>query len=426
MGRVTLLSFGCPKNQVDSENLLKKLRKEGFSLSSNVEESDIILINTCGFIEAAKKESIDGILNLAREGKNNKDKKLIVFGCLAGRYPGELKKEIPEIDALWGVGGEDEIVEYCRKQVPSPGPECIDEKFHDNPYAYLKIADGCDRSCSYCVIPGIRGKFRSREPERIFNEAEELIKSGIKELILVAQDSASYGKETGGYNLGRLVRDIASISGDFRVRLLYLHPFSIDDRLLETIGAEVKVCNYIDMPLQHSEEKILRLMGRGGKREYFEKLISRIRDIIPEVSIRTTFIAGFPQETDRDFNELVRFIRKVKFERLGVFTYSREEGTPAYKIKGQISGRTKKERYNKIMEVQASISLENNRRLTGRTFRALIDDVDEQVTIARLDSQAPDIDGVVMLEGGGMKKGDFVNLKITDIYDYDLKGIVID
>ena len=283
--------MGCPKNLVDSEKLLKKLHRYGIYYSSRPENSDIIMVNTCGFITDAKKESVEEILKIAElKGKGQK-KKLVVFGCLAKRYGHELKDEIPEIDAMWGVDEDDEIVEYCRKIVTTTKKDTssqslksphlpfskvgrggieLPEKFTDIPYAYLKIGEGCDRACSYCAIPGIRGAHRSRKPDEVLKDAEELVKDGVKELIVISQDITSYGKEMKGYDLSRLIGDIASIHGDFWIRLLYLYPTSMNDKLIECIGSHEKVCKYIDMPLQHTEEKILNLMGRGGNSRYFE------------------------------------------------------------------------------------------------------------------------------------------------------------
>jgi ribosomal protein S12 methylthiotransferase len=386
-------------------------------------------VNTCGFIEDAKRESIEEILRIAELKKRGGDKKLVVYGCLAKRFGEELKREIPEIDGLWGVGVDDEIVRYC----DSLG---LTEEFRKGsmeervagerpPYAYLKIAEGCDRGCSYCVIPGIRGAFTSRDPEEIVADAADLVNSGAKELILVAQDITSYGKGLKGYDLSRLVREIAALSEDFWIRLLYLYPTSIDDLLLETIASEEKVCKYIDMPLQHSERSILKLMGRGGSRSYFEKLIKRIRQKVPDVSIRTTFIVGFPGETDQDFDNLTDFVRRMQFDRLGAFTFSREEGTVAARLKGQLRKQRKKERYERLMEMQSAISLAKNKALVGKRFRALVDDFDGRVATARLCSQAPEIDGVVFVEDNGIKRGTFVRVKITDAFDYDLRGTLL-
>ncbi len=448
MGKVHLLSLGCPKNLVDSENLLKKLGRHGIFYSSEPDDSDIIMVNTCGFIADAKRESVEEILRIAELKAKNAQKKLVVFGCLAKRYGEELRREIPEIDALWGVEEEDEIVEYCKRidtpnkkgaslssrSLKSPHPPFakggrggidLSQRFIDKPYAYLKVAEGCDRSCSYCVIPGIRGTYKSRKPEDIVKDAEDLVSGGMKELILIAQDITLYGKEMKGYNLSRLIRDIASIDGDFWIRLLYLYPTSINNKLLERIGSEEKVCKYIDMPLQHTDEKILKLMGRGGSSGYFERLISRIREIIPGANIRTTLIVGFPQETEEDFGGMVEFIRRIRFDRLGVFAYSREEGTAAFRLKGRVPERIKKERYHRMMEIQSGISLEKNKNLVGKTFRALVEEVGDDITIARLYSQAPEIDGVVLVDDRNVRKGDFVDVEIKEAYDYDLKAAII-
>lgn len=422
MGKVHLLNLGCPKNLVDSEHLLEKLRDRGICYSSDPAGADIVMVNTCGFIEAAKKESIEEILRLA-QFKGEGVKKLVVFGCLAKRYGKELAREIPEIDALWGVDEADEIVEYCSQNVR--GGTGKGERFTDTAYGYLKIAEGCDRHCSYCAIPKIRGACRSRKPEEVLAEAEDLLRAGRKEIILIAQDITSYGRDLKGYDLSRLVSEICSLEGDFRIRLLYLYPSAIDDRLLETIASEEKVCKYIDVPLQHSEGKILKLMGRGGNRSYYEKLISRIRGAIPDVSIRTSLIVGFPQETKEDFDRMLRFIGKVKFDRLGAFKYSREEGTSAYNLKGQVPMPIKEKRYRRVMELQSGISAEVNEKLIGRTFRVLVDEVDQGVAVARTCSQAPEIDGLVFIEDRKITKGMFVDVQIKEAYDYDLKGVVV-
>jgi ribosomal protein S12 methylthiotransferase len=444
--KVHLLSLGCPKNLVDSDNLLRKLEKKGIRYSSRPDDSDLILVNTCGFIEDARRESVEEILKLAEEKGRGTAKKLIVFGCLAKRSGAELKKEIPEIDALWGVADQEKIVEYCEKNiVRSPGRTPrktgrgevglygrVDdagvsgsEKFIDVPYAYVKIAEGCNRGCTYCVIPGIRGEYRSRAPEEVLNEAEALVRSGFRELIVIAQDITSYGRDIGGYDLSRLIMDMSSLDGDFRIRLLYLHPSSVTESLLETMSAEKKVCKYIDMPLQHSEERILKLMGRGGNSRQFEELIRKARDIIPGVNVRTSLIVGFPQEREEDFRRLTEFVRRMKFDRLGVFTYSREEGTPAFTLKGQVPKKTKEERCHTLMGIQSEISLKINSALVGKTFTALVDEAAGGVAVARLYSQAPEIDGVVLIEDARPAQGDFVHVKVTAAYDYDLKGEVV-
>jgi len=424
VSKISLLSLGCPKNLVDSETLLKKLAARGLSYTEDQENADLLLVNTCGFIDAAKKESIEEILKLAA-GKESGNKKLVVFGCLAERFGDELKEEIPEIDVLFGVGDDESIVEYCSSVLPQSDAVDIDIRLADTAYAYLKIAEGCDRGCSYCVIPDIRGSFRSRRFGEIVQEAEALIREGRRELIIVAQDITSYGKDLGQYDLSSLVKEIASISGDFWIRLLYLYPTAITDELLETIRTEEKVCNYLDIPLQHTEEKILSLMKRGGGREYYEKLIQKIRKIIPDVALRSTLITGFPQETEKDFEAMLDFVKRMELDRLGVFTYSREEGSAAYSLKGQVPNHVRTKRRDRIMEVQSAISLERNKRLVNKVFRALVDEIDNDVAVARIYSQAPEIDGVVFLKKSGLRKHEFVSVRIDQAFDYDLQGTVV-
>ena len=424
MSKISLVSLGCPKNLVDSENLLRKLSARGLTYTEDSERADLLLVNTCGFIDAAKKESIEEILRLAAN-KEAGNKKLVVFGCLAKRFGDELKEEIPEIDVLYGVGDDDKIVEYCSSVLSVSASAETDIRLADTAYAYLKIAEGCDRGCSYCVIPDIRGSFRSRRSEEILQEAESLIRAGRRELIIVAQDITSYGKDLALYDLSRLVRDLASISGDFWIRLLYLYPTAITDELLETIRTEEKVCNYLDIPLQHSEEKILRLMKRGGSSEYYEKLIQKIREMIPDVALRSTLITGFPQETEKDFDAMLNFVRRMELDRLGVFTYSREAGSAAYVLKGQVPKHLRMQRRDRIMEVQSAISLEKNKRLVNKVFRALVDEIDNDVATARIYSQAPEIDGVVFVKGSGFRRHEFVNVRIDQAFDYDLQGTVV-
>jgi ribosomal protein S12 methylthiotransferase len=445
MPKVSIVSLGCPKNLVDSDSLVARLQKEGFLYTPEPAEADFVLVNTCGFIQDAKKESIEEILKL--RPVREKGGKLLVFGCLAQRYADQLRAEIPEIDGLWGVGEEEKIVDYCkkasgrmrsrvaagrRKEIPGDTPSHPGRM----PYAYLKVAEGCSRGCTYCVIPSLRGPFRSMEPDSIVQKAEDHIRAGAKELVLVAQDLGNYGREYEGYRLSSLVREIAALSGDFWIRLLYLNPTSITDELLSVVAGEAKVCKYLDIPLQHSEKEILRAMGRGGTRQSLAGLIRKIRRAIPSVTLRTTFIVGFPGETEEEFASLKRFIEEMRFERLGVFTYSKEEGTPAAKMKGSVPAKTRERRRDEVMKLQSSISLENNKALVGRTFRALVDEIEGETAIARLSSQAPEIDGVVFIDTGtgsgrdGKKTrrekermvGEFVEVRIVEAYDYDLKG----
>ena len=492
--KFSLVSLGCPKNLVDSDTLTERLINSGLSCLDNNENADILIINTCGFIEDAKKESIGEILKLAEIKKGSRGQgvkgsrkkiissleplalqtlepypKLIVFGCLAKRYRDELLKEIPEIDAIFGVGEDERIVEYCKSQrkMQDAGYMMQDKKnqascivnhasflFASSSYAYLKIAEGCSRKCTYCVIPSIRGEYKSITPDEILKKAEGYINAGVKELILIAQDTASYGKDLNGYDIANLLKDLCSIKGDFRIRLLYAYPASIKDPLLKVIAGEEKICKYLDIPFQHSEDRILKLMKRGGGRNEYLNLIRKIRRAMPDIALRTTFIVGFPSETEKEFNSLIKFIEEAEFDRLGAFKYSKEEGTPAAKLKGHLTDAIKNRRFDTIMRHQADISLKKNKTLIGKRFKAVIDEAGEGMAVGRLYSHAPEIDGVVIMESSKLKIksskppfakvgmgeinsslatihssllkiGDFVTVEITDVYDYDLKGKII-
>ena len=447
MTSINLTTLGCPKNMVDSRHLMESLVSNGFVPVGNPEEADIILVNTCGFIRDAKEESISEILKLAvlKKGPGKQPRKLVVFGCLAQRYRDELLREIPEIDGIWGVGEDESIIEYCkgvevRKAGRQEAGSASELPSFSPSFAYLKIAEGCDKKCTFCVIPSIRGKFRSISPEDILGEARAYVKDGVRELIIVAQDITNYGREWKEYNLLSLLKDLVAIEGDFRIRLLYLYPTEITNELLDLMASEEKICKYLDIPLQHSEDRILRLMGRRGTRKEYEKLIRTIRRKIPGVMLRTTFIVGFPTETEEDFRGLVDFVEETRFDRLGVFTFSKEEGTPSSKLKGQIPERTKKRRQDEIMGRQAAISLEKNMEMIGKKSRMIVDEADEKVIIGRLCSHAPEIDGVVIIErlegpqfgslearkaGSDVAVGNLIDVEIVDAYDYDLKGKVI-
>lgn len=426
MKNFTVITLGCPKNTVDSRNLIEALKNEGFSYVEEFKKSDFIFINTCCFIDDAKEESIDEILTAA---KFKDHRKLIVIGCLSKRYHEEIKKEIPEIDAVFGVNEIENIVNFM-KQFKKDASFSRSHAYTVEPpsYRYIKIADGCSRRCTFCVIPSIRGPLKSIEPEKILKEAEDFINSGIKELILVAQDITQYGKDLKGYGLTNLLKDLCSIKGDFWIRLLYLYPTDIDENLIQVISEEDKIVKYLDIPMQHSEERILRLMGRRGTRKEYLRKIRELREAIPGITLRSTFIVGFPTETEDEFQRLVDFIEEVQFERLGVFKYSRQEGTKAYSLKGQIPEIVKQRRYDEIMSRQALISLEKNRSLIGKKYEALIDYIDVDLALARLSSHAPEIDGVVMLETRAelnLKAGDKVKVLITEAYEYDLKGVIL-
>jgi ribosomal protein S12 methylthiotransferase len=429
--KIHITTLGCPKNTVDSGHMAGAFTAEGFISVDSADDADILLVNTCGFIKDAKEESIEEVLRLAQMKEDGR--KLVVFGCLAARYRNELLKEIPEIDGIWGVGEETKIIEYCKKNVSRgnrqkafrPSPIAHHPSPIASSFAYLKIAEGCDKKCTFCVIPSIRGVFRSVRPELIMAEAGEYIKAGVRELILVAQDITNYGKDLDGYDLVGLLRDLASLPGDFYIRLLYLYPTAISEALIEYIAAEDKIQKYLDIPLQHSEDKILRLMGRRGTRTEYRKLIRTLRRRIPGIALRTTFIVGFPGETEEEFNGLIDFIEEIRFDRLGAFKFSKEEGTPSAAYKGQTPDKVKNRRFEEIMKRQALISLEINKELIGRRFRAIVDEAAEDVTLARLYSHTPEIDGMVIIESSSdfsPKVGDLVTVEITGAYDYDVKG----
>lgn len=429
---ISLLSLGCPKNSVDSDNLLKGLSDRGMVCTAGPEEADIMLVNTCGFIEEAKRESIGEILRLARLKAGGR--RLLVFGCLAQRYREELRREIPEIDAIFGVGEEDKILRYCMQTGSAlEGSRPVSGQkgaFPPRPAtSYIKVAEGCDRGCSFCVIPSIRGAFRSRSPEAILREADSLVGSSSRELVLVAQDLTGYGKDLRGYGLRELLRDMASISGEFWIRLLYLYPTSIEGGLLEVMASEEKICRYMDMPLQHSEDGVLRSMRRGGSRQKYRELVEHIRQRVPDVALRTTFMVGFPGESGEDFRGLMEFVEETRFERMGVFKYSREEGTPSASMRGQVPERTKEIRLDSLMRLQAEVSLEKNRAMVGRKVRALVEDVEGLTALGRIYSQAPEIDGLTFIRdigirGDDLRKGQFVDIEITRADYYDLEGAV--
>ncbi|KAF0182544.1 MAG: hypothetical protein FD164_1107 [Nitrospirae bacterium] len=455
MTTVSIVTLGCPKNVTDSRYLAEQLAAQGLAVIDDSGAADAILVNTCGFIKDAKEESIEEILKLSQTKRP--EQKLVAFGCLMQRYRKELEAEIPEIDAIFGLGEYDSIVGFCRSLKKTDGVALSQDtaQFYGSlqetalwqpSYTYLKISDGCNKRCTFCVIPSIRGRFRSLPGEPIVREARAFIERGARELILVAQDISQYGREWGGGSLLSLLKELVAIEGDFRIRLLYLYPTEVPEELLAYVAAEEKILKYLDIPLQHSEDRILRLMGRRGTRREYLKLIRTIRRIIPGVTLRTSFIAGFPGETEDDFHGLVDFIEEIRFDRLGVFKYSREEGTPAAKLPGQVPARIKNRRFDEIMKRQALISLEKNRDLVGKTLRAVVDETDDDIIIARLDSQAPEIDGVVIIEKkeelesgreevkksrkpglprsrtSELKQGSVIEVEITAAYDYDLKG----
>ena len=421
-----ILTLGCPKNEVDSEGIGSALLWKGLRPVDSPEDADVILINTCGFIEDAKKESIDEIFRII--GTRKETQKVIVFGCLTERYSDEIKKEIPEIDAVFGVDSLRDIEGYI-----TGSSEACDKPFqaegyrNNSSYGYLKIAEGCDRKCSFCTIPSIRGGFRSLNPDTVLRKAEGMIKGGVKEIILIAQDITSYGKDLGGYGLPDLIGEIASIPGDFWMRLLYLYPVSIDERLLRAISENTKVCRYLDIPFQHSDQRILGLMNRPGAGQTYRRLINEIRAAIPDITLRSSFIVGFPAESDEEFHNLLDFVRESGFDRLGAFIYSNEEGTGAYKLRGQVPPDIRQQRYHELMTLQSGISLGKNESMIGRTLKVVVDETGDSTAVCRYEGQAPEIDGVVLVDIGDRAPSvnEFVRVRIRGAYDYDLRGELI-
>lgn len=436
--KVGMISLGCPKNQVDGEALLAKLKKAGYEIVNNIEDSDVMIVNTCGFIEQAKKEAIDTILEVAEYKNAGLISAIVVTGCLAERYQDEIIKEMPEVDAVLGIGANGDIVKTCDKAlcgiVTTSFPnKCYlsinDERIISTPshWAYLKIAEGCDNRCSYCAIPGIRGGFRSRTIESCVDEAKALAESGVKELILIAQDTTKYGQDLyGKYSLDILLKELVKIDGIEWIRLFYCYPQRITDSLINVIANEEKVCNYIDIPLQHSDKTVLKNMNRVGDGDDYRALISKMRKAIPDLALRTTFMVGFPGETDEQFENLCKFTEDIKFDKMGCFTFSPEEDTPAYDMQNQIDDDVKIRRQEVLMNKQYSITEELNKQRIGRIYKVIIDTFDGEKYIGRSYMDSPEIDsGIIFTCDNNLNIGDFVNVEITDYNGYDLIGEAI-
>lgn len=436
--KVGMISLGCPKNQVDGEALLAKLKKAGYEIVNNIEDSDVMIVNTCGFIEQAKKEAIDTILEVAEYKNAGLISAIVVTGCLAERYQDEIIKEMPEVDAVLGIGANSDIVKTCDKAlcgiVTTSFPnKCYlsinDERIISTPshWAYLKIAEGCDNRCSYCAIPGIRGGFRSRTIESCVDEAKSLAESGVKELILIAQDTTKYGQDLyGKYSLDILLKELVKIDGIEWIRLFYCYPQRITDSLINVIANEEKVCNYIDIPLQHSDKTVLKNMNRVGDGEDYRALISKMRKAIPDLALRTTFMVGFPGETDEQFENLCKFTEDVKFDKMGCFTFSPEEDTPAYDMQNQIDDDVKVRRQEVLMNKQYSITEELNKQRIGRIYKVIIDTFDGEKYVGRSYMDSPEIDsGIIFTCDNNLNIGDFVDVEITDYNGYDLIGKAI-
>lgn len=438
--KVGMVSLGCAKNQVDGEMLMAALKEGGFETVDDAALADIAIVNTCGFIESAKKESIEEIFELAQLKKEGRIKKLVVTGCLAERYQAEIHEEIPELDAVLGIGANADIAEHLKKMMQDEYVECFPDKSKmplcgarqlSTPSwsAYLKIAEGCDNRCTYCAIPMIRGGYRSRTIENIEEEAIELVKNGAKELVLIAQDTTRYGIDIyGEYSLAKLMRRLCKIEGLKWLRVLYCYPDAITDELLETIAEEDKIVKYIDLPLQHASGKVLRAMNRRGDRASLTELMKKIREKIPGVILRTTLITGFPGETDEDFTELAEFVKEVKFDRLGCFAYSQEEGTIAGEMPDQIDEEIKNRRAEIITEDQTFIMDDKGQEYIGKTLEVLVEGFDRyaECWFGRSAMDAPDIDGKVFFSVESKPVlGSFVNVEIEDCVDCDLFGAMV-
>ena len=440
--KVGMVSLGCAKNRVDGEMMMASLKNAGYQLCGDPARADVAIVNTCGFIEDAKKESIGEILELARLKREGRIRAIVVTGCMAERYRGEIRRELPEADAVAGIGANADIAELVARALQGEKPEAFPpksrlplcgERVQSTPAytAYLKIAEGCDNRCSYCAIPMIRGRYRSRPMEDAVREARRLAENGAKELILVAQDTSRYGDDLyGRLALPELLDRLCEIEGLRWIRLLYCYPDYITDELLETVARREKVAKYIDLPLQHVSERVLKAMNRRGGRESISALIRRMREKIPGLTLRTTLITGFPGETERDFEELCEFVRDTRFERLGCFAYSQEEGTPAASLPGQIDEGTKRRRMELIMEQQMSIMQETGEAQVGRTLPVLVEGFDqkERCWFGRSERDAPEIDGEVFFTAPGEKPeiGGFARVKITGCEDCDLTGEAVE
>ena len=436
--KVLLISLGCDKNLVDSEVMLGLLNKAGHQLTNDETEADVVVVNTCAFISDAKEESINTIIEMGELKKTGKLKKLIVAGCLSQRYKDEIMKELPEIDVIIGATNYDKIVEAIGTDEESIiddinyTPRPIAERIvtTNASMAYFKIAEGCNKLCTYCIIPHIRGRYRSMPMDSLIASAEKLASDGIKELVLVAQETTLYGVDLyGEKKLPELLTKLSEIEGIEWIRLLYCYPEEITDELIDAIKRNPKVCNYLDMPIQHGADDVLRRMGRWTNREQIENTVSKLRKEIPDIVLRTTLITGFPGETEEDFEQLKEFVEKMQFDRLGVFTYSREEDTPAAEMDEQIEEEIKASRRDEIMQIQQDIAFDKSNSRVGEIYEVMIEGKlpDEGVYIARTYMDAPDVDGYVFIQSDyNLDSGDFVKVEITRSDEYDLIGEIID
>ena len=437
MYKVCMVSLGCPKNQVDAEMMLKLLSDGGLEITSAEADADAIIINTCGFIESAKAEAIENILEAAEYKKDGSCKALIVTGCLAERYKDDVTEEIPEVDVCVGIGSNSKIAKIVINAIKGKRENSYGDKADLNlngerilggyPFStYLKVADGCDNCCTYCAIPKIRGRMRSRTIEDCVNEAKALAEKGVRELIVVAQDTTAYGEDIYGESkLPELLTELCQIDGLHWIRTLYTYPDRITDKLLDVIAKEEKLVKYLDIPIQHVNGEILKKMNRKGDKESLSALIDKIRAKIPEITLRTTLITGFPGETEEQFCEMAEFVKEKRFDRLGCFPYSAEEGTLAAELDGQIDEQTKNDRMENIMEMQMTIAAEKNEEKADTVTEVIIEGWDDYIKcyFGRTAADAPEVDGkIFFMSTRPLKIGDFAKVRINDCIDYDLLG----
>lgn len=439
---IFFVSLGCDKNLVDSEMMITSLRKNGFVLTDDIEDADVIVVNTCCFIGDAKEESINTLIEMGGY-KEGRCKLLVAAGCLAQRYHNEIKEDIPEVDLIVGTMGYEDLSEKINEALGGKGvleslkdidylptPLTDRDSMSGGYYAYLKIAEGCDKCCTYCVIPKVRGHYRSVPMDNLIAQAKHLVANGAKELILVAQETTLYGKDIyGEKSLPKLLEELSKIDELKWIRILYCYPEEITDELISAIKNLPKVCHYLDMPIQHGSDDVLRRMGRWTNREQIEKTVAKLREEIPDIALRTTLITGFPGETEDDFEQVKGFVKKMEFDRLGVFTYSREEDTPAAEMDGQIDEEVKEARRDEIMQIQQDIAFDKSNSRVGEIYEVMIEGrlPDEGVYIARTYMDAPDVDGYVFIQSDyNLDSGDFVKVEVTRSDEYDLIAEIIE
>mgnify|MGYP001200396819 FL=1 len=420
--KVNFVSLGCAKALVDSEKLLGALKNTNFSVVDDPEKADSMVINTCGFIDIARQESIDTILHAAKLKKEGKIGKLIVMGCLSERYPQELSSEIPEVDYFFGSNDHTKIMQFLTgKEYAQDDPIFLRSILTPEHYAYIKIAEGCDNGCSFCSIPIMRGLQKSRSIDSILWEAEKLLEQGIKELLVIAQDTTSYGWDLKPKQyLGDLISELDNLNFEW-IRIHYAHPAHLSKKIIQSMADSKNVCSYLDMPIQHASDPILKSMRRGLNSNGIKKRIQLLREAIPDIRIRTTLIAGYPGETNEDFNKMFSFVEEVQFDRLGVFTYSEEDGTLAKNLKDDIPINVKNDRKAQIMDLQADISNEKNQSMIGKTLKVLVDDVGEKHSVGRTEYDSPEIDNIVNINQA-LKIGQFYNIKIESANEFELIG----